>query len=318
MGNLCSQKVVAISKVDNDHNHPYLSIDDQADRLGNQSDDQINPTNIQTTSETEPTINSVDSMDRSRSEHDDQVDQPETHISISPTKSADQVVPDDPEEAIGQVVPDDPVPDDQVPDDQVPDDPVPDDPEGEVDLQIDSTKSNMIWRMMSAPKCVRIIFIGPHRSGKTCIRNVLVGQYYDDIYIPTESFECIGFNHAISNASDIGMSNDVQLWDLSGDPKYVNHIVKQCTFDCVCYVDQLDADQSAADQSDDPQKLYKNIISKYFDDVVEIFVHNKCDVPFKQIECLQGKDHYEMDCRNIDNCLDLISAIVQKVVEKKK
>ena len=71
-------------------------------------------------------------------------------------------------------------------------------------------------------KRLKILLVGPTRSGKTAISNMLA-EYQDNLllsYRPTVGCRIHEFEKEIKAKQGAGTKVMVELWDVSGDPKY--------------------------------------------------------------------------------------------------
>ncbi|XP_076170089.1 intraflagellar transport protein 22 homolog [Ptiloglossa arizonensis] len=71
---------------------------------------------------------------------------------------------------------------------------------------------------------LKIIVVGPVRSGKTTISNFLADATeipYD--YHPTQGIRILEFEIQNINVNDKNITKDIELWDCSGDHKFENY-----------------------------------------------------------------------------------------------
>jgi hypothetical protein len=183
---------------------------------------------------------------------------------------------------------------------------------------IKSNKSNNLNNLkieITGNNLVKILLVGPARSGKTCFKNVLTNNFTECVYDSSDKFDYVQITHIMDK-----ISNEVQIWDTPGDLLYLNNLKYHLKyFDCICFIYGYDNNLSSVN-------AFEKFIAQSLDLGNDISWHNNSRRPFKlfiynneqRIEMKKIGDHYIANLKLFNDVASILRDLVIMAVSKNK
>ena len=168
----------------------------------------------------------------------------------------------------------------------------------------------------------KIILIGDVSVGKTCIKNQLIYQQFNESYKST-----VGVEFSLKNLKLNGYSNaEIQVWDTCGQERFKS-LTRQYYRDAqgILIVFDITNKTSFSHVEDWLNEIYSNILNP--SSVSFMLIGNKCDMNSnREVSVFEAKkmaeknemDYIEISAKTGENVLDTFETLSWKIIDKQE